>query len=383
MVLSNIQKQKIVSKIRNSNTFKNAPTSNALLQYLHEATLKGTNLKETVIDIEFFGNKEPTEKSNPRVRVNVYNLRKKLTAYYDSEGKHETWQVLIDKGQYEIRFLKKPAAASFFKRISWAKALPYLGLLVAITALIYTNTTPKTPRIWKSFISTKAPTTLFIGDHFGISGKTITGNTGWTRDFKINSVNEFYLFIDKNPELKNIIKPANYTYTTRMGALATQQFQRLYQYYNKNILIKFSTLTSISDIKEGNAIYAGPIKNKNKFTHFLNQANPYIKLSEYSLHISNHPTIKDTTLNLRSSMVDEEYAIVSKYPSIGDTEHFVFFSEHDIGVSATAEYFTNKDSLMSFTNTYLKNKKYFTAIFKVKGQNRTNTDIKLENVIGF
>ncbi|MDV7185916.1 hypothetical protein R3X25_01380 [Lutibacter sp. TH_r2] len=381
--LSKNQKQELVTKIRESNTFKKASTSNALLQYLNEATLNGVNLKESVIDIEFFGSKVVTDKNNPRVRVNVYNLRKKIAQYYENEGKDDIWQLTIDKGQYEVRFFKKQVGKQLIKKLKWAQIIPYIGLFLAIFALFYTNSSPKPPSLWKSIINKEKPTNLFIGDHFGVAGTTITGHTGWTRDFNINNINEFYDLLEEKPELKNYIKPANYTYTTRMAALATQQFERLFQHYHQNLPIRFSTLTSISEIKEGNAIYAGPIKNKNQFIRFFNEANPYFTIGNSELKLTNHPQLKDTIFNLKSPIVEEEYALVSKYSSIGDTEHFVFFSEHDIGVSATAEYFTNKDSLQHFAKTFLKDKKHFTALFKVKGQNRTNTDIKLEMVVSF
>ena len=383
MQLTPIQKQELARKIAQSNSFKNAPTSTALLLYLHDATSKGVNLKEGVIDMEFFGGKESLDKNNPRVRVNVYNLRKKLKHYYIDEGKNDGWKLHIDKGQYEIRFIKTDQSSLFLKKITWKNSAPYLALLIAISALIITNLPPKKPTLWNSFLSDNKPTNLFIGDHFGISGNTVTGHTGWTRDFEINNINEFYSFIDKNPDLKNALHPSSYSYTTNMGPIASQQFQKFYQNYHKNLSVLFSTQSSISEIKEGNAIYAGPTKNNNLFIYFFNQANPYVQISDNTLFIKNHPTIKDRIIELKSPEVDQEYAIVSKYPSAGDTQHFVFFSQHDIGVTATVEYFTNNDSIKKFTETYLKDKDNFTAIFKVKGQNRTNTDLKLEMVLSF
>ncbi|SDW34772.1 hypothetical protein SAMN05444411_101531 [Lutibacter oricola] len=381
--LTTTQKQEIVTKIRESNTFKKASTSNALLQYLNEATLKGVNLKESVIDIEFFGSKEVSDKNNPRVRVNIYNLRKKIAQYYENEGKDDVWHLTIDKGQYEVRFFKKQLSKQLVKRIKWVHIIPYVALVITLFALIFTNTSPKTPTIWKSIINKEKPTNLFIGDHFGIAGNTITGGVGWTRDFNINSVNEFYELLEKKPQLKVSQKPANYTYTTRMAALATQQFERLFQHYNQDLPIRFSTLTSISEIKEGNAIYAGPIKNNNQFIHFFNEGNPYFEIKNNKLYFHNHTERKDTIFNLKTTEINEEYAIVSRYAGIENTEHFVFFSDHDIGVSATSELFTNLDSIEKFTNTHLKDKSHFTALFKVKGQNRTNTDIKLEMAVGF
>lgn len=383
MNLSKLQKQNIVTKIRESKTFKKASTSNALLQYLHEATLKGNNLKEGVIDIEFFGSKKSTEKNNPRVRVNVYNLRKKIAHYYENEGLEEIWRLAIDKGQYEVRFYKKAKEISFLKKLNWITYIPYLLLIVSFTYILFLHKSPSPPPIWETHLSSKQTTNLFIGDHFGVTGKTATQGYGWTRDFEINSIHEFYKLLEQKPELKNKLKPANYTYTTRMAALATKEFQLLFQKYNQKLPIRFSTRSSTTQIKEGNAIYAGPIKNNNLFIHFFNEANPYLKLHKNKLTLSKHPHLRDSIFNLKTNIVNKEYAIVSKYPSLGNKHHFVFFSEHDIGVSATAEYFTNLDSLEYFNKTYLKNKEHFTAIFEVKGQNRTNTDLKLKMVIPF
>ncbi|WP_298534443.1 hypothetical protein [uncultured Algibacter sp.] len=377
------QKQSLVTKIKESNTFKNAPTSIALLQYLFDATTKDTDLKEAVIDIEFFGKQASLGKNTPRVRVNVFNLRKKLADYYISEGANDVWVLTIDKGQYRIRFYKKESKSLSTLTLSWSKIIPYAGLLITILIIIYTNTTPKPPKVWGKFLDNNITTNLFIGDHFGVTGKTITGDVGWTRDFNINDVNEFYDFLEKNPKLKNSLKPANYSYTTRMAALATQQFQILFQKYKKNFNIRFSTQTSISEIKEGNAIYAGPTKNNNQFIHFFNEGNPYFKITNDSLILNNHPEFSNTKYCINKANYTEEYAIVSKYSSINNTEHFVFFSQHDIGVIATTEYFTNKDSLALFKDNHLKNSEHFTAIFKVKGQDRTNTNIELTQVISF
>lgn len=194
---------------------------------------------------------------------------------------------------------------------------------------------------------------------------------------------EFYDLVEREPGLKNVVHPSTFTYATGMAAISTQKFQQFYQHHNREFSIRFITRTSISEIKEGNAIYVGPFRNNNQFIHFFNEANPYCKITDSALHLSNHPFIKDASFSISSTNQLEEYAIVSKYPGSGSTEHFVFLSQHDIGVSATVEYFTNPDSIQNFANAYLQDKDYFTAIFKVKGQNRTNTDLKLELVVSF
>ena len=168
-----------------------------------------------------------------------------------------------------------------------------------------------------------------------------------------------------------------------MAALSTQKFQEFFQRLNRKILIRFSTQTSAAEIKEGHAIYVGPSKNNNQFLYFFNESNPYFEISDSKLKLFGHPDMIDEQFNLNSSDISSEYAVVSKYRVAEKSEHFVFFSQHDIGVSATVEYFTNLDSLQKFHNTYLKKHKFFTAIFRVKGQDRTDTSLKLIKVVPF
>lgn len=383
MELTESIEQEIVSKIKESDTFKNAPTSRGLLQYLYDATRKGAHLKEAVIELEFFKSNQTDDKNNPRVRVNIYNLRKKLTTYYETEGSADGWHLKIDKGQYKVRFVEKKAPVVEQKTINWSRIIPYILLFIAIVTLVITNLPSSTPPLWSSFLNSGKSTNLILGDHFGAMGQTISGGKGWTRDFEINTVNEFYDLLDAKPELKGVLQPSKYSYTTRMAAMATQRLQQFFQEHNSKFSIRFSTQTTLPEIKEGNAIYAGPVKNENQFIRFFNEANPHFNLTARTLKLSNHPILKDTLLTFGGSRVDQEYAIVSKYPSIGNSDHFVFFSQHDIGVSATVEYFTNKDSLQKFQKEHLKGKKYFTALFKVKGQHRVNTDLNLEMVVGF
>ncbi len=307
MQLSETQKQEIVTKIRNSTTFKKATTSSALLQYLHNATLSNIQLKEGIIDIEFFGREGSPDKSNPRVRVNVYNLRKKLGNYYENEGKDDNFVLNIDKGQYQVGYAKKKMVKSIFKTITWQQIAPYVALFSALLFILFSNIPPTKPSIWKPFLSKAKSTHLVIGDVFGATGITITGGSGWTRDYDVNSASDFFALIDKKPELMDLIEPANYTYTTGMAAIASQKIQQLFQYHDRSFSIRFFTQTSISEIKEGNAIYAGPIKNNNQFIHFFNEGNPNCKISYNTLSISNYKHMADTSYNLNWIGNMEEY----------------------------------------------------------------------------
>ncbi|WP_052343125.1 hypothetical protein [Saccharicrinis fermentans] len=380
-MLSINDKTRLIQQIINSKSFRKASTSSALLKYLLKAHLNGSYLKEDIIDLEFFGTKAKTDKSTTRVRVSMYNLRKKLDIFYDNEGKEENWRVWIDKGQYELRFEKRQK--KFKNKIKlFNKHIVGYSLLIAISSsLIIMQLPPSKPQIWKRFINEE--TTLFIGDAFGMQGKTITGQTGFTRDYNINSIEEYYQLIETKPELKEHLHPAYYQYFTGMGAYAARDIALLLSPYNRRFDVKFDSNTSLDDIKSGNAIYAGPLLTNPKFISLFNDANNHFKVSKYMLEIRNIPGIKDTSIDISTAGKETDYAIVSKYPGPMGTEHFVFFSNHDMGVSATIEYFTQKDSLKNFSKQHLNHHKYFTALFKAHGRERTSLNLQLLWVFPF
>lgn len=382
-MISENQKLEITEKIVKSDTFKNAPTSIAILKYIVQANIDGRFLKESVIDIEFFGSKINTEKSNPRVRVNIYNLRKKLTSYYEKDGVNDLWKLIIDKGQYDVRFEKQNLQSKGIDIPHYKQLIPYLLLTCFIIIFMISKIPSHAPLIWNGFFTNEHSTNLFIGDAFGYGGKTTSGLSGWTRDFSINSLDEYYAMLEEHPELKATTKATDFFYSTRMAENATHDLARFFTKWNKDFEIKYATTTSFSDIKEGNTIYVGRLKDQKNFTYLFNEGNPYFKIKDKNIDFCNHPNRKDTTILVGSTKTELDYCVVSRIPGPNNTEQFLFFSDHDIGVMASVEYFTNIDSIQSFTNKYLKNKPYFTAIYKTKGKDRINLDMETIMVVPF
>lgn len=378
-MLSKENKLEITEKIVTSNTFKNAPTSIALLRYLVKANIEARPLKESVIDIEFFGGDADTEKSNPRVRVNVYNLRKKLYTYYEKEGAADNWQLEIEKGQYSVHFEKKGTPQNLLTRKNALTFLPYVLFFFALVILVLSHLPPGKPELWEGFFDNEHINNLYIGDAFGYGGQTVSGLRGWTRDFTINSLDEYYYLLEQNPEMKTLTAPTDFNYSTRMAENATHSLTRFFTKWSTDFEIKYATRTSFADIKEGNTIYVGRLKDQNDFEYLFNEANTYFHVENDIVTFSGHETIADTSFATNDGTTETEFALVSRTPGPNNTEQFLFFSNHDIGVMATVEYFTNKKSLQEFSKKHLQGSPYFTAIFKAKGKERIN--LTLEEVL--
>ncbi|HSJ67547.1 MAG TPA: hypothetical protein VK921_07725 [Anditalea sp.] len=374
--MDNKEKLESLEKVLSSKTFVRAPSSSVLLKFLVDATLANRDLKETTISMELLGKNYADEKSEAHIRVNVYHLRKKLDKYYDDEGKNDKWRLHIKKGQYQVSFeeIKKevlPVQKS--RKKIYVTAAILMLLLVAWFVKREDNVF-----LWQPFFTNGKQTTLFIGDFFGIMGTTVTGQHGWNRDYDINNLSDFYQFVENNPDKKENISPANYPYVTGMAANGTMNISRLFHRKNKDFDIQFSSQTTAKDVSKHNSIYIGPIKNKNLFIDFFNDANPNFRIENNLLYYKNSLSKKDTLISLS---IDDgsvyEHAIVSRIKGPNDTEQFVFFSDHDIGVKATTEKISDPLWVRENLGSVLDNNPYFTAVFLVKGKNRTNFELEL------
>ncbi|MEO0333293.1 MAG: hypothetical protein AAF223_16680, partial [Bacteroidota bacterium] len=89
-------------RIIESAAFGRSETYANLLNFLVESTLTGHIPKETTIAGQIFGDKEFNPNESTLVRVYVFNLRKKIAKYYQSQGEQDHWILSIPKGSYEV-----------------------------------------------------------------------------------------------------------------------------------------------------------------------------------------------------------------------------------------------------------------------------------------
>jgi hypothetical protein len=100
--------------ILKSAQFIRAEKQGRLLTYLCQKCMEGNggDLKESLIAVEVFhrdGGYSPTEDST--VRVQVYELRRRLREYYAGEGRERPVRIEIPRGGYSPRFIREAGPA--------------------------------------------------------------------------------------------------------------------------------------------------------------------------------------------------------------------------------------------------------------------------------
>jgi hypothetical protein len=105
--LSVEQSQQQLQRVLQSNTLRNSPTLQQLLQFLGTRGIEGNpeGLKEYTIGVEAFGRKPDFDpKTDTIVRVQTHRLRQKLKEYYEQEGIRDQVLIEIPKGHYYPAF---------------------------------------------------------------------------------------------------------------------------------------------------------------------------------------------------------------------------------------------------------------------------------------
>jgi hypothetical protein len=95
--------QQQMQRILRSNTLRNSPTLQNLLQFLVSRTTDGNldGVKEYTIGVEAFGRRPDFDpKTDTIVRVQTHRLRQKLREYYQQEGLTDQILIEVPKGHY-------------------------------------------------------------------------------------------------------------------------------------------------------------------------------------------------------------------------------------------------------------------------------------------
>lgn len=368
-----------LEQVLKSNTFSKATTTCILLKFLVESTLQEKEISAITIGIELFGKKYDPEKSDVNIRVNISHLRKRLKQYYEEEGKNDSVIISIEPGQYKASFTQKE---SLQKR----KREPFIAagaMLILTFALILFNQYRKPlDRVWKPAIDNKLETTLYLGDVFGYSGPTAFGRKGWHRDSKINSADEFYEMTKTEPEKYADLVPGEFSYVVFENAFNIKPFAQYFTKSDYDFSIRPVADFKIRSIKDRNTIYAGPLFIQSPFNGLFNQLAKKVSLKfepdgygQYSLLTDEKEGPKLINMNSRSH--EGEYALAASFNGPNNTRHSMFFSNHGMGLTAVVEYFTNVDSLHSFSKRYLQENDEFVCLFFVKGKERTSVSMEM------
>jgi len=382
----------VVEEIIKSKSFGNSTTYANLFRYLVECTISNEIPKETTIAAEIFGKKNFDPSQSTLIRVYVYNLRKKLDTYYQSEGVDYKERIQIPKGSYAVQIVESQEMNNEHNRFFEKKWLiPLLGILLSSLALnIYFGATNqnkalvKRNGLWADLIKSEFPKMLVLGNLFVYSERDTTSSlTRTIRGPNINTIQEFESFRSKNEKSHIEIEPLTYTHLILGSTHWIKNLSEIFYSIDRDYTIRTMSRFNPKQLQEYDIIVVGMQKTLGVFrTIHKNSMFEYdIEKDAFSYQTSTEkePKIYQPTGNADSYHTD--YGLMAKIPGANNNTIYLFSGLWDTGATQSLKNFTDV-KLLTEMEAQLKLKfgslpKYYEVFFEVNGIDRMELSSKI------
>ncbi|MHA1285687.1 MAG: helix-turn-helix domain-containing protein [Promethearchaeota archaeon] len=381
-------KIKIVNKILQSGEFRNSKLYQKLLKYLLNASLNNTPLKETTIAIDIFGKSANFNPSvDPKVRVYISNLRKKLEHYYLTEGKNERIIISIPKGQYKLKFIETDKPRAFQNKKNLISYAFFIFTLIIIIILIFyplnlnkdINEEFDSNPIWQEYFSqNKTSTLITCGDYFFLYQHVNNRKAGYfVRDPYINSLEDFRATLRDNPQFANKFVDADNTYLGPNIIFSLIELFPILEKTHKEINFVLASKLKTEDIGKNNIIYIGSFKTLYLLREILNRINISYKIFPPKITIYNDPT---DSISFRLPIPSKkkykiDYSIIIKIKGPQNQTIMLLLGFYGVGIIGAVRTVTSLSSIEKVLKKYspsIRGKQlYFILIKQVEGVEQT------------
>ncbi|WP_258102838.1 hypothetical protein [Marinoscillum sp. MHG1-6] len=366
------QVSRYLKKILESKGFQQGDIYVSMLEYLVKAYQEGSVVKETVLELELFNSNGQSQSYEGKVRVYMYNLRKKLDEYYRTEGKQDELIFKIEKGQYNLSIdSKSQSGGNPWKLVM----LIFLGVVVVGLFLIFFKSGQSAPKLWQSFMKPGVQNICYVGDHYTLWAKMKSGLNASIHLEGVTSESEFDQLPDSLKPDGIVFEKQNYSFVTKMGPITASKLTRWFDEFDRDLEVSMESDFVEDDMLDHNIIYVGPYKTLVGLSQlFLKDSKVFGFDGRAILDLEKGQSVPDRTVkDIWSESVMVSYAPLSD----NDNSILFFAANNDIGVMAAVANFTNKDWLEEFYQNIPEDNAYFNALFEVKGLGRTNLRCEL------
>lgn len=404
------QKLKIADDILQSKEFEASERLKQLLKYLVHAHLQGETLKEVTIANEVFHKGgDAADSDYTTVRSSVYQLRKKLTNYYNKEGRGDKYRLVIPKGHYRVKFIANESTTS--PRPDKKRRFIYAGfsfllvflLIIVLFQRIHISQSQKNAiidhSVWRDIKDSKSPILLVFADGFCFREyNEELQRTRRIQDFDVRSSEDLV----KYPFYKN--KSIYLEHFSIIGQCVIPNLIHLLpplQSSGKQINYKLSSELTWHDLANNNIIYMGPPQSlcileslfeRTSFDYF-NFGDADLPEGLSSNARSNYFYLKspekDSLVSFKQDYATpyekyrKEHAVIVKMPNPKgeNTLVYLFTGFNLIGRAGAVENFASIDFLEKldrlFNDKFGKKPHFFEILIEVAGFPSTPTNARI------
>ena len=371
-----------------------APRLREFLSYVGHRSLKDgcIHVHEQEIGVEVFGRSEGYDTSVDNiVRANATELRKRIEAYFESEGLHETLIMEIPRGSYVPVFHARPAVAESLPGVSTLAGpaipepnrevplaaparRPHRWLLPALisaaavivvlaagcTALWVQNRnlhrsfyawqySPSLAAFWSEFLGTSQDTDIVMSDAFIKLAEARAGKPYSLTDYANGSYISQLLSQEKNPEARAILGAVATWRSSNENHLILARRILALDPVGKNIHLYYARDYTADLLKQDNAILLGSRITNPWDSLFDSRLNFAIKLDGegYSEIVNRAPAAGEQAAYTRAD--PSGYCVVAYLPNPGDNGKVLLVEGTSVqATEACGDFLLSEDQLANF-----------------------------------
>ncbi len=398
----------LCDRIIKSGELGRSKTYAAILEYLAGCAISGTNPKEVAIAMDVLGREADFDVGKDSiVRVHVYHLRNKLSAYYARAGATEKWRIDIPKGQYMLvttlnEPVVEPALSITGKALDrkpltpWLIGVAILLLLVDLArgwraeeeALEATVSAPNPfaqSGLWQPLLDDDLPVLVLIGDYYIMGELDAGGNVGrMVREFDINSRQDLQTLQSEGRGNEYFNLDLSYTPTSIAPALA--QVLRVFGADTDRVRVKMISALDTTDLVGNHIVYLGYLSGLQNLTDLMFAASglsigrTYDELLDLD---TNESFTSSSGLSIGENAY-RDYGMLSTFPGPGGNQFVLLAGMRDEGLINLSEEVAELESIrmleeaVAATGSAVPGEdKAYEALYEVLGYDNTNFDASL------
>jgi hypothetical protein len=394
----------LCERIIKSGELGRSKTYAAILDYLAECAIKGTNPKEVAIAMDVLGREADFDVGKDSiVRVHVYHLRNKLSAYFARAGSSEKFRIDIPKGQYMlVTTPNEPApvpgdpalsvTGQPLYRRSYTPVLAALAILLLVLNLwqgrqeqggaVAVNPFAASG-LWQPLLDDELPVLILIGDYYIMGELDATGNVSrMVREFNINSTQDLRNYQNNGRGSSYFNLDLSYTPTSTANALL--QVLRVFGTDAGRVRVKMMSGLNTNDLVGNHIVYLGYLSGLQSLNELMFAASGLTVGLTYDELIdldTNASYASSSGLSIGETSY-RDYGMLSTFPAPGGNQFVLLAGMRDEGLINLSEEVTTVASIRELDEavgmgTEAGEGQAYEALYEVLGFDNTNFDASL------